>query len=200
MKALESEILTLGGVELIKKHNVYKIWGKSTLVVLWLIYGLTSSPSVAAEIAVFSRAASWEAIGGRDSKGGFFCGMQFQRKSPVLRIFYYNNKSGIHIWINNEILEMNPDENNSHIYLYFDNRTPWRLNFERIVDGVVSGYWTNIDDNDGKDFFDQMTRGRFLMIRIDGGGSLDQRVGLRGSLFIYDRFQECVAYLISLKE
>ncbi len=179
---------------MIKNHNIYGIWGKATLFVLWLIYGLTLSPSVAAEIAVFSRAASWEAIGGRDSKGGLFCGMQFQRKSPVLRIFYYNNKSGIHIWINNKILEMNPDENNSHIYLYFDNRTPWRLNFERVLDGVVSGYWTHIDDND------QMTRGRFLMLRIDGGGSLDQRVGLRGSLFIYDRFQECVAYLISLKE
>lgn len=185
---------------MVKIHDTYKIFGKTTLFVLWLICSLTLSPSAAAEITVFSRAASWEAIGGRDSTGGLFCGMQFQRKSPMLRISYYDNKTGIHIWINSEFLEMKSDEKNNHIDLSFDSRTPWRFPLERIVEGDISGYRTHIDDNVGREFFDQMTRGRFLTIRTHGGGSLDQRVGLRGSLFIYDRFQECVAYLISLNK
>ena len=116
----------------------------------------------------------------------------------MLRIFYYNNKRGIHIWINRESLEKNFDEKINNIDLSVDNRTPWRFPLERIVDGDISGYRTHIDDSAAKEFFDQMTRGKFLIIRVDSGGSMDQRVGLRGSLFIYDRFQECVAYLISL--
>ncbi len=182
---------------MIKIHDTYKIFSKIPLFVLWLICSLTLSPSVAAEITVFSRAASWEAIGGHDSTGGLFCGMQFQRKGPMLRIFYYNNKRGINIWVNSEISEIKFDEKNNDIDLSIDGRAPWRLTFQRIVDGDISGYWTRIDDNAAKEFFDQITRGRVLIIRIDGGGSLDQKMGLRGSLFIYDRFQECVAYLIS---
>jgi hypothetical protein len=198
MKALEGEVLILGGMALFTRHNMHRIFGRIILTVWCLIVGVTLSPAVAADVTVFSKAASWEAIGGRDSKGEFFCGMQLQRKSPMLRIFYYNNKPGIHIWINKEMIEEKHNGKNNYIDIYIDNRPSWRFPIERSISSDMDGYQVHINDNAARGFFDNLTRGRFLSIKSGDNISPNQRIGLRGSLFIYDRFQECVVYLLSI--
>ena len=172
-----------------------KILGYSFFVLIFLM----SHCALANVERIFAKAASWEAFGAYDDKRRPFCGMHFRQTVPVLRITYNPSVPGIQFSLLSDIF-MVPKDQNISLSLKFDNLPQWSLSAVRESD--IAPLWSvfAIEDDSASEFFSQLTRSQFLWIEISNQNNKKYKIGLRGSLFIFDRFQECSKYIINFDQ